>query len=126
MMTSAASPAGWRLTKLAPGTLFSGHDVGQLMKTSMLARADAQPVPRADLHLSQTWIGPAHATTAHNGHRVGMCCERGPEPLRLLDGMDVGRALPMAYRSARVQQYRAGKLADRQTRRQLCVVRGFL
>ena len=123
VMVALATPlAVTGLARFVVRAVIRGHDVGQLMKTRMLTYTYRQTVIHPDLHTPENRVRSADAAAAHDRHRVGMGRERRPEPLSLLDGVDIGGALPMADRSVRRGQDRAGRLADRQSRRQLCVV----
>lgn len=76
----------------------------QLMKTRVLALASIPPVVRADLHPPLSGISMAAPPAAHDDHRVGICRERSREPVHVLDGMDVRRALPKANQSVMLHE----------------------
>ena len=69
----------------------------QLMKTCLFAFTDAKPVVRTDLHPPLTSVSATGSPATHNGDRVRVRRERSLEPLHLLDGMDVIRAVPIIY-----------------------------
>src|SRR5215471_19841836 len=108
MMTSAAAPAAHGLAQFISRSIIGGHDMRQLMETCLFTFADIQPVVRADLHPALTSGSVAASPAIHNGYRVGVCGERSLEPPHLLDGMDVGRALPVIYYPIILHKHCAG------------------
>jgi hypothetical protein len=75
------------------------------MKACVFAFTDVQAVVRADLHPALGSVGAADSPATHHGYRVGVCRERSLEPLHLLDGMDVGCAIPMIQYSVILQKH---------------------
>lgn len=69
----------------------------QFMETCLFAFTDIQSVVRADLHPALSSVSMTASSATHNGYRVRVYQERGREPLHLLDGMDVGCAMPIVY-----------------------------
>lgn len=98
----------------------------QFVQAGLFAFADTESVIRADLDLTPKSVGVAAspASPDRQGGDVGR--ERGLEPVRLLDGKDISRAMSMAYAAVGQDQHRAGQLADWQAGRQLGVVRRLL
>lgn len=80
----------------------------QLMKACLLAFTDTQPVVRAYLHPSLPSVSVTGSPASHNGYRVVVCRERGVEPIHLLDGMDVSRAVPIIYYAIIIYKHHAG------------------
>lgn len=97
MVTSTAAPAAHGLAQFISRFIIRGYDMRQLMETCLFAFADIQSVVRADLHPAPTSVSVTASPTTYNGYRVGVCRERSLEPLHLLDGMDVGCAVPIIY-----------------------------
>jgi|SRR5215469_18211955 len=106
--------------------MITGHDMRQLMQTGLLAFTDTQPVVRADLHPPLTSVSMTYSPAAHNGYGVRACRERNPEPLHLLNCMNVGCAMPVVYYPVIRHKHCASQFADRQTGRQLRAIRSFL
>lgn len=95
MMPSAAAPALRRLAQFFSRPAIGGHNMRQLVKAGLLAFTDVQPVFGADLHQPPAGIGVTASASARNDDRFRVNRERGLEPFRLLDGMQVRRAVPM-------------------------------
>jgi len=106
--------------------MIGAHDVRQFMQARVFAAADGVPVIRADLDPPLTGVGVADPPSAHHGYRVGVRRERGLEPVRLLDGMDVAGATPKINEAIVLDQQFGGQLAEWQARPQLSVIRRFL
>ena len=115
-MPSAAIPAARRFAKLPAWPVIRGHDVRQFVQACLLACTDAIPVARADLDPALRRVSVAAAVSPHDGQRTGAPRERGREPVHLLDGMDITRAMPVRYDAVMPDQHRPGKLADWQAR----------
>ncbi len=98
MVTFTAVPAAHGLAQFICRPVVRGHDMRQLMKACLLAFADIRPVVRADLHPALTRVSVTDPPATYNGYRVRVGRERGPEPLRPLDGMNVSRAMTITYR----------------------------
>jgi hypothetical protein len=122
MMTSAALPAVRGLAQFVFWAIIRGHDVGQLVKAGQFASVDARSVVCADLYPALVRVSMTVSPAAHDGHQVRVRRKGAPEPSRLLDGINVDRAKPIIYSLVTLDEYRAGKLADRQARRELGVI----
>ena len=126
MMTPSAAPAAQGLAQFLSRSIIRGHDMRQLVKTCLFAFTYIQSVVRSDLHPALTSVSVTASPATDNGYRVGASWERSLEPLHPLDGMDVSCAIPMIYYSSILHKHCAGQLADRQTCRELRVIRCFL
>jgi hypothetical protein len=71
----------------------------QLMKARLFAFTDIGSVVRADLHPAPDGVSMAAAPATHNCYGVRVWREGCLEPLHLLDGMDINRAMPIGYYS---------------------------
>jgi hypothetical protein len=80
----------------------------QFMKACLFAFTDIQPVVRADPHQALTSVSATASPATHNGYRTRVRRERGLEPLRLLNGMDVSCTTPIIYYSIILYKDRAG------------------
>jgi hypothetical protein len=98
----------------------------QFMQACLFAFTDVVPVVRADLDPTLKSVSAAASLSTHHGYRAGVSRERSPEPVHLLDGMDVTCTMLMAYYSIILDQHCAGQLADWQAGSQLRVIRCFL
>jgi hypothetical protein len=80
----------------------------QFMQACLFAFADVVSVVRADLDPMLKSVSVTSSLSTHYGYEVGVCRERSLEPVHLLDGMDVIRAMPMIYQVIVRDQHRAG------------------
>jgi hypothetical protein len=122
VMTFTATHALNWLAQLRSRSIIRGHYMCQLMKACVFAFSDIEPVIRADLHPMLSSVSVAHPSAAHNAYRIGVCRERGLEPFRSLNGMDVNCAVPIGYCLAILDEHCVRQVADRQACRQLSVI----
>jgi hypothetical protein len=108
MMTPAAAPATHGLAQFLSRAIIRRHDMRQFMKACLFAFTDIQPVVRADPHQALTSVSATASPATHNGYRTRVRRERGLEPLRLLNGMDVSCTTPIIYYSIILYKDRAG------------------
>jgi hypothetical protein len=107
MMTSTAVPTAHGLAQFIPRPIIRGHDMRQLMKTSLFTLTDAQPVVRADLYPALISISVADPPATDNGYRVRIRREGTVEPLHLLDGVNVTCTMPIIYYPIILHKHRA-------------------
>jgi hypothetical protein len=107
MMTFTAAPAMHGFAQFIGRPIVGGHDMRQLMKTCLFAFADTQSVVRADLHLALTSVSVTDSPAPDNGYRVRVGREGTLEPLHLLDGVEVSRAMPVIYYPAILHKHGA-------------------
>ena len=77
----------------------------QFMQACLFAFTDVVSVVRADLDPTLKSISVAASLPAHHGYEFVMCRERGPEPVHLLDVMDVTCTMLMGYYAIMLDQY---------------------
>jgi hypothetical protein len=126
VMAFAAGSAPRGLTQFVSWPVVGRHDVRQFMKTGLLAFTDTHPVFRADLYQVLPGISVTAPAAAPDNDGFGAGGEGGPEPFGLLDGVEIGRAVPVANRIALPPERRQSQLADRKAGRQLRVICRFL
>ena len=80
----------------------------QFMQACLFAFTDVVSVIHADLDPTLNSISVAASPSARHGYGVGVCRERGLEPVQLLDGTDVACTMLMSYYAIALDQHRVG------------------
>ncbi len=98
MMALAAASTTHGLARFVPRSTVGRHDVRQLVKTGLFALADTHSVLNADPDPPLIGVCATDSHATYDGYWIRVSREGSLEPRHLLNGVNVGRALPEIYR----------------------------
>jgi hypothetical protein len=105
MMAFTAVLAEPRLAQFPAWPVIRAYDMRQFMQAGLFAFTDIVSVVHTDLDPSLKSVSAAASPSTLHGYGVGVCRERSLEPVHLLDGTNVIRAMLMIYYAIMLYQH---------------------